>query len=120
MRRPQGNRTRTGPARTVPYGLRVWAALAVRYARGTRGWAEARCADTYVPRASRPPHTCYAWYIEELKKQEDNSRYLYEMQLNPGKSSGGDEDSAATRVFKRYKLSDEKQFSSPFSLMKES
>ena len=57
---------------------------------------------------------CYAWYITELKKQEDNSRYLYEMQLNPGKSSGGDDDSSASRVFKRYKLSDEKQFSSLF------
>jgi len=57
---------------------------------------------------------CYAWYITELKKQEDNSRYLYEMQLNPGKSSGGDDDRSASRVFKRYKLSDEKQFSSLF------
>ena len=37
------------------------------------------------------------------------------MQLGPGgKSSSGDEDGAASRVFKRYKLSDEKQFSSLF------
>lgn len=57
--------------------------------------------------------TCYTWYIAELKKQEDSSRYLYEMQINPGKSSG-DDDGAATRVFKRYKLSDEKQFGSLF------
>jgi DNA polymerase III delta prime subunit len=56
---------------------------------------------------------CYAWYIAELKKQEDNSRYLYEMQLNPSKSSS-DDDGSASRVFKRYKLSDEKQFGSLF------
>ena len=55
----------------------------------------------------------YAWYIGELKKQEDNSRYLYEMQLNPS-SKSGDDDGNASRVFKRYKLSDEKQFSSLF------
>ena len=57
----------------------------------------------------------YAWYIAELKKQEDNSRYLYEMQIQPkSSSSGGDDDGSASRVFKRYKLSDEKQFSSLF------
>ena len=55
----------------------------------------------------------YSWYIAELKKQEDNSRYLYEMQLNPS-SKSGDDDGNASRVFKRYKLSDEKQFSSLF------
>ena len=56
----------------------------------------------------------YEWYIEELKKQEDNSRYLYEMQLNSKADGGGEEGGAASRVFKRYKLSDEKQFSSLF------
>ena len=64
----------------------------------------------------------YAWYIAELKKQEDNSRYLYEMQLNPGgskSSSSADDDGAASRVFKRYKLSDEKQFGSLFFAEKE-
>ena len=61
----------------------------------------------------------YAWYIAELKKQEDNSRYLYEMQLNPS-SKSGDDDGAASRVFKRYKLSDEKQFSSSSSTRRRS
>ena len=46
----------------------------------------------------------YSWYIAELKKQEDNSRYLYEMQLNPSSKSGDDDGNAS---FKRYKLSDE-------------
>ena len=49
----------------------------------------------------------YAWYIAELKKQEDNSRYLYEMQLNPNSKSSED-DGNASRVFKRYKLSETK------------
>jgi len=57
--------------------------------------------------------TCYAWYIAELKKQEDNSRYLYEMQI-PAGSSKLDDDSSSGRHFKRYKLSDEKQFGSLF------
>ena len=35
------------------------------------------------------------------------------MQLNPSKSSSED-DGSASRVFKRYKLSDEKQFGSLF------
>ena len=38
----------------------------------------------------------YEWYIAELRKQEDNSRYLYEMQIAPGKSS--DDDGAASRT----------------------
>ena len=46
----------------------------------------------------------YEWYIEELKKQEDNSRYLYEMQLNSKAEGGGEDGGAASRVFKRYKL----------------
>ena len=57
---------------------------------------------------------CYAWYIGELKKQEDNSRYLYEMQLHPGSKASSEEEGSASRVFKRYKLSDEKQFGSLF------
>ena len=48
--------------------------------------------DTFVDEA-------YEWYIAELRKQEDDSRYLYEMQLSPGKSS--DDEGAASRVFKR-------------------
>ena len=57
--------------------------------------------------------TCYKWYIEQLKKMEDDSRYLYEMQVAPG-SKSTDSDESASRVFKRYKLSDAKSFDSLF------
>ena len=53
---------------------------------------------------------CYEWYIVQLKKMEDNSRYLYEMQVNNNPRRGGEGD----RVFKRYKLSDDKTFDSLF------
>jgi len=56
---------------------------------------------------------CYTWYIEQLKKMEDSSRYLYEMQVHPGGASKDGEE-AASRIFKRYKLSESKTFDSLF------
>ena len=50
-------------------------------------------------------------YIAELKKLEDSSRYLYEMQI---KSGSGKDDGEDKRFYKRYKLSDEKTFGSLF------
>lgn len=44
----------------------------------------------------------YQWYLGELRKMEDNARYLFEMQLDK------------TRSYKRYQLSDEKTFASLF------
>lgn len=48
----------------------------------------------------------YQWYLGELKKMDDNSRYLYEMQMKG--------DSGGSRSYKRYKLSDDKTFDSLF------
>ena len=62
--------------------------------------------DTFI-------ETCYKWYIEQLKKMEDNSRYLYEMQVTPS-SKAMDSEESASRVFKRYKLSDAKTFDALF------
>eukprot|EP00526_Cylindrotheca_closterium_P006822 CAMPEP_0113636250 /NCGR_PEP_ID=MMETSP0017_2-20120614/18922_1 /TAXON_ID=2856 /ORGANISM="Cylindrotheca closterium" /LENGTH=750 /DNA_ID=CAMNT_0000547117 /DNA_START=18 /DNA_END=2270 /DNA_ORIENTATION=+ /assembly_acc=CAM_ASM_000147 len=58
----------------------------------------------------------YKWYIGELRKMEDNSRYLYEMKVKERKTGmsdddGGDSDGTG---YKRYKLSDEKSFDSLF------
>ena len=52
----------------------------------------------------------YTWYIDELRKLEDNSRYLYELQKN----KGGDGDNDKSFTYKRYKLSNEKTFDSLF------
>eukprot|EP00615_Pteridomonas_danica_P006134 CAMPEP_0114336614 /NCGR_PEP_ID=MMETSP0101-20121206/5830_1 /TAXON_ID=38822 ORGANISM="Pteridomonas danica, Strain PT" /NCGR_SAMPLE_ID=MMETSP0101 /ASSEMBLY_ACC=CAM_ASM_000211 /LENGTH=713 /DNA_ID=CAMNT_0001468607 /DNA_START=133 /DNA_END=2274 /DNA_ORIENTATION=- len=50
----------------------------------------------------------YQWYLAELRKLEDSSRYLYEMQTSGEKEDGGN------RHYKRYQLSDEKSFNSLF------
>ncbi|CAB9496368.1 Mitochondrial chaperone BCS1 [Seminavis robusta] len=55
----------------------------------------------------------YSWYLDELRKLEDNSRHYYE--LNKVES----EDGASNATYKRYKLSDEKTFESLFFKEKE-
>lgn len=55
----------------------------------------------------------YQWYMDELRKLEDNSRYLYEVKSSQG--SGDDEDGSEGGLqYDRYKLSDEKSFNSLF------
>mmetsp|Transcript_76804 Transcript_76804/g.138558 ORF Transcript_76804/g.138558 Transcript_76804/m.138558 type:complete len:792 (-) Transcript_76804:49-2424(-) len=54
----------------------------------------------------------YQWYLGELRKMEDNSRYLYEMQVKVSSSTGG--EAAGKCSYKRYKLSDHKTFTSLF------
>mmetsp|Transcript_3368 Transcript_3368/g.7041 ORF Transcript_3368/g.7041 Transcript_3368/m.7041 type:complete len:387 (-) Transcript_3368:1299-2459(-) len=60
----------------------------------------------------------YQWYIEELKKLDDNSRYLYELKVTSKKED--DDDGSSARVYTRYRLSDEKTFDSLFFRQKES
>mmetsp|Transcript_26143 Transcript_26143/g.48201 ORF Transcript_26143/g.48201 Transcript_26143/m.48201 type:complete len:778 (-) Transcript_26143:77-2410(-) len=57
----------------------------------------------------------YQWYLAELKQMDDNSRYLYEMQMKVGTSG----ESTGARTYKRYKLSDDKSFESLFFEEKE-
>mmetsp|Transcript_44024 Transcript_44024/g.130360 ORF Transcript_44024/g.130360 Transcript_44024/m.130360 type:complete len:634 (-) Transcript_44024:101-2002(-) len=54
----------------------------------------------------------YAWYLSELRKMEDNSRYLYEMSVSKGGSAEGEGNSS--QKYRRYKLSDDKTFKSIF------
>ena len=59
----------------------------------------------------------YKWYIAELKKMDDHSRYLYELKAT--NSSNGDRDddgetSYSKLLYNRYKLSDDKTFDSLF------
>ena len=58
--------------------------------------------------------TAYQWYVQELRKLEDNSRYYYELKLPESF------DSDREQVYKRYKLSEEKSFDSLFFSEKKS
>eukprot|EP00545_Synedropsis_sp_CCMP1620_P006739 CAMPEP_0119015602 /NCGR_PEP_ID=MMETSP1176-20130426/11280_1 /TAXON_ID=265551 /ORGANISM="Synedropsis recta cf, Strain CCMP1620" /LENGTH=750 /DNA_ID=CAMNT_0006968909 /DNA_START=57 /DNA_END=2309 /DNA_ORIENTATION=+ len=63
----------------------------------------------------------YGWYMSELRKLEDNSRYMYELQdTSSGGSSSDDGNSGTDIMYARYKLSDEKTFSSLFFQQKAS
>ena len=60
--------------------------------------------------------TAYKWYIEALRKLEDNSRYLYEMKLpEVSLTTSDDENKSSDGIsYKRYRLSNEKSFDSLF------
>mmetsp|Transcript_6050 Transcript_6050/g.10458 ORF Transcript_6050/g.10458 Transcript_6050/m.10458 type:complete len:680 (+) Transcript_6050:54-2093(+) len=66
--------------------------------------------DGFIDRA-------YAWYLDELRKMVDNSRYMYEMMK--GGSSSEDGGEKGSKTYRRYKLSDEKTFASLFFAEKE-
>lgn len=55
----------------------------------------------------------YSWYLDELRKQEKNFRYHYELQKSNPVDKGGE------AIYMRYKLSDEKTFDSLFFRQKE-
>jgi chaperone BCS1 len=58
----------------------------------------------------------YKWYLSQLRKLEDDSRYLYELITPKGGSDDGEESG---KKYKRYQLSDEKTFESLFFKEKE-
>lgn len=66
--------------------------------------------------------TAYKWYLEEIRKMDDNSRYYYEMKvpdIKIGKSA--DEGASSDGIsYKRYKLSEDKSFDSLFFREKDS
>ena len=66
--------------------------------------------------------TAYKWYLTELRKMDDRSRYLYDLKSTSSKATGSDdgENDGASIEYNRYKLSDEKTFSSLFFRQKES
>jgi hypothetical protein len=59
----------------------------------------------------------YQWYLGELRKMEDNARYLYELCRQ---EFGKDSQQQRGQTFQRYQLSDEKTFASLFFKQKES
>lgn len=61
--------------------------------------------------------TAFDWYIDELRKLEDNSRYLYELKSIGASSSSSEDDESpggTGSTYARYRLSDEKTFESLF------
>jgi len=59
----------------------------------------------------------YDWYLARMRATEDKGRYLYVLvRTPPAPSSGGEGegDKTPSRVYKRYKLSDAKNFSCLF------
>jgi len=69
----------------------------------------ASAVDDFIEKA-------YSWYVDELRKLEDDSSYLYELQtIGDGNNECGDDV-----TYKRYKLSGEKTFDSLFFQQKES
>ena len=69
--------------------------------------------DTFIDKA-------YNWYLDELRKLDDNSRYLYELKSNSFSRKDDEDDGPSGRVYTRYRLSDEKTFDSLFFREKES
>jgi len=62
----------------------------------------------------------YRWYLDELKKLEDDSRYMYELIIKNNFSSNSDDEKKNRQKYKRYCLSDEKTFDSLFFQQKDS
>lgn len=66
----------------------------------------------------------FDWYVERVRANQDNGRYLYMLVKSPtvtttGNEGNGEGESAPNRVYKRYRLSDEKSFASLFFKEKE-
>jgi chaperone BCS1 len=59
--------------------------------------------------------TTFDWYMSELRKLEDNSRFLYELKsINAAIDSNDDGENTKGSQYTRYRLSDEKTFESLF------
>merc|ERR1719188_2484842 len=57
----------------------------------------------------------YGWYLDELRKMQDQSRYMYELAAVPAvESNVAGVPGPTGRQYRRYKLSDEKTFVSLF------
>jgi len=72
---------------------------------------DGRAIDAFVDSA-------FDWYMAELRRLEDHSRYLYELKSTNTISASSADDEGDSRsqgtVYKRYKLSNEKTFESLF------
>jgi ATPase family associated with various cellular activities (AAA) len=90
---------------------------------GTKETSKSQCTTTFQIESSSAnaidsfTDTAYDWYLAELKKMDDHSRYLYELKATNSSDRDSDDDggsSSSGLVYNRYKLSDEKTFDSLF------
>jgi hypothetical protein len=63
--------------------------------------------------------TAYEWYLEQIKRLEDSSKYMCEVKTNDSSSSSYGGQSTGRCQYKQYKLSDKKTFESLFFQEKE-
>jgi len=49
-------------------------------------------------------NAAYQWYLDELRKAEDNSRYYYEMKIPEVKFGKSSDDNGGSITYKRYRL----------------
>uniref|UniRef100_A0A7R9U422 AAA+ ATPase domain-containing protein n=1 Tax=Pinguiococcus pyrenoidosus TaxID=172671 RepID=A0A7R9U422_9STRA len=61
----------------------------------------------------------FEWYVDEMEKLQDNSRYMYVLAPDATSLSNNDSQDDNQRKYKRYKLSEEKTFSALFFPEKE-
>lgn len=59
----------------------------------------------------------FQWYVTEMEKLQDNSRYMYV--LSPDATTNSEDGNKDERKYKRYKLSEEKTFNALFFPEKE-
>jgi ATPase family associated with various cellular activities (AAA) len=93
-------------------------------AEGTKEASKSQCTTTFQIESSSAnsidafTDTAYVWYVTELKKMDDHSRYLYELKSANSSDRGSDDgdggNSSSGLTYNRYKLSDEKTFDSLF------
>eukprot|EP00666_Eupelagonemidae_sp_cell4sb_P014841 gene14841-14890_t len=44
----------------------------------------------------------FEWYKKEMKKHEDDGRYMYQLAPQDSKASGDDEGGSSAKLYKRY------------------
>ena len=59
----------------------------------------------------------FNWYVDRVRANQDDGRYLYMLVKTPAAATSSEDpegNNTPNRVYKRYRLSDEKSFSSLF------
>ena len=106
----------------------VWLFLEQDFVNGTKDSKYVQTVKTYTFESKSGSaidafiEAAYQWYLDELRKLEDNSRYFYEMKSSGQKAGTSSDDGGGTSgpMYTRYCLSEEKTFDSLFFREKDS